>query len=65
MGKTKPKKPTQKQKVHISADGKNPRDFLVIKETDTELILARRSDNAVVKVPKKPKESRKKCRSKT
>ena len=59
MGKVKPQKPTQKQKEHISADKKNPKDFLVLAETDTELQLVRRSDGSRVTIKKKPKEREK------
>lgn len=58
MGKTKATKPTQKQKEHISADGKNPKDYLVLAETETELQLVRRSDGSRVTIKKRPKERR-------
>lgn len=58
MGKTKAKKPTQKQKAHISVTGLNPKDFLILEETAKELILVRRGDGARVTITKKPKEKR-------
>lgn len=58
MGKTKAEKPTQKQKVHISAAGKDPRDFLVLQETETELKLAHRGDGSVITIKKEEKKRR-------
>lgn len=59
MGKPKPQKPTQKQKEHIDAEEENPKDFLVLAETETELQPVRRSDGSRVTIKKKPKEGRK------
>lgn len=59
MGKSKATKPTKKQKVHIDAAGENPKDYLVLRGTDTELHLVKRGDGSRVNIKKiPPKEGR-------
>lgn len=58
MGKVKAQKPTQKQKVHISAAGKNPKDFLILEETATEIKAVYRGSGDVIIFKKEEKKRR-------
>lgn len=58
MGKVKAQKPTQKQKVHISAAGKNPKDLLILEETSTEIKAVYRGSGEVITIKKEEKKRR-------
>lgn len=46
MGKTKSKKPTLAQKRQISEAGMNPRDWRVLREDGTEMVLVHKGTGA-------------------